>query len=329
MKYVFLVAAEHQMAQVDIAIRHFKINPDSAILLIQDINGNNVLYNKLIGIEQYGEIVSFSSWIFSDLLRSGNKSNDFVLLCDRIYNACDNVIFFASHYSDDSTLLFLKIVKPITFFLMDEGTASFSVQAQRSRFQLLFKIKVVIKSLVYKKIVKIPKKLTYFTKFDFIAGGNDTKELYSISKSDITFEKNDLQFAFLGSSIVEMGMLSEKLYLDYLKLIVEQNGCKFFFYYAHRKETSIKLASIADLGFEIVLLDVPFEVFFSNQKTLPSILGSFFTTSVLLNISHNFLDIPILNIYVFPLSKLKKERLVYIKIVKYLKRDLNFNHIKL
>ncbi len=329
MKYVFLIGNAHQLVQVDIAIDHFKMKPSNITLLIQDNSKNTVLLKKLKGVKKYGEVISFSNWVLSDLLIFSKKSSNFMDLCISIKEKSNKLIFFASHYSDDSTLLLIKIVNPNKFYLMDEGTASFGVQAKRSTMQLLLKIKIFVKSILYRRILKLPRKLTYFTKFDFKINQNDNKEFYIVSKIDNQFNIDDNQFGFLGSSIVELNILTQKRYLKYLQIIVGQNKGKRLLYFCHRKESALKLNEISNLGFEIVRLDVPFEEFFNNQKTIPGILGSYFTTTVLINISQQFTRYPTLNIYVFPLATLNKERVIYGNIIEYIKFDVDCNFINI
>lgn len=329
MKYIFLVGNEHQLLQVDFAIKHFKISPEDLILLIQEINPKDKLSNRISDNKSYGKIHSFPNWKFMDLIKFNRKYNCFIDLCQDLKAANSQITFFASHYSDDSTFLFLSILTPMQFYLMDEGTASYSVLRHRSIFFSNLKLKLFIKSCLYGVVLKVPMSIFYFTRFNFIPGATDKKETYIVPKIENYIESNINQFAFLGSSVVELNMMNEEDYLYYLNKIVVQNHNKQLLYFKHRKEGDSKLSKIKDIGFQIIDLDKPFEKYFSSQTNIPGILSSFFTTSVLINISENFKNTPLLNIYVFPIKKLKKEKLVYKNILGYLKSDMNLNLIYL
>jgi len=329
MKYIFLIGNEHQLLQVDIGIKHFKISPENVILLIQEINAKDKLSNLIRDNVSYGKIHSFPNWKFLDLIKFNRRSKCFMNLCQDLKAENSQITFFASHYSDDSTFLFLSILTPMQFYLMDEGTASYSVLRQRSEFFSSLKLKLFIKSCLYGVVLKVPISIFYFTRFNFIPGPTDKKEIYVVPRIENHIEVNVNQFAFLGSSVVELNIMNEKDYLYYLNKIVVQNVNKQLLYFKHRKEEDSKLSKIKDIGFQIFDLDKPFEKYFSSQTDIPGILSSFFTTSVLINISENFYNIPLLDIYVFPMKKLKKEKLVYENILDYLKSDMNFNLIYL
>ena len=327
MKYIFLIGTEHQLLQVDYAIKHFKILPEDVVLLIQEININDKLYCRIKSISRYGTIHWFKNWKFIDLIYLNKKHNDFIEICNKLKSQYYHINFFTSHYSDDSTLLLYKILKPLNFYLMDEGTSNYLVVQKRNSISLFFKTKTFIKFFIYKTFLKIPTNIIYFTRFNFCPGVNDQKVEYIVEKIQNNTEFNTQQFGFLGSSVVELKMMDEKYYLFYLEKIACLNSNKQLLYFKHRKEDSLKLSKIKLIGFQIIDLNIPFEKYFSSQTCMPRILSSFYTTSVLVNISENFARIPKLEINVFPLNRLKKQRLVYTNILTYLKKDKNINII--
>ena len=327
MKYVFLIGSEHQLMQVDFAINHFHILSEDLILLVQEISTTNKLSSRIKDNPKYGVIHSFENWKFIDLFKLNKNHINFVNICLNIKAKHKKITFFTSHYSDDSTFLFFSVAKPMQFFLMDEGTASYSVLLKRNDSFSSLKFKLFIKSILYTEILKPPSSITYFTRFNFIPGINDKKEFYKVEKVDNTIELNFNQFGFLGSSVVELNMMDEGDYLFYLKKIAFQNRNKQLLYFKHRKEENVKLSKVEIIGFQVIDLDLPFERHFESQVIIPSVLSSFFTTSVLINISENFRYIPKLEINVFPMTSLKRERLIYENILKYLEKDTNFNII--
>ncbi|GEM_PF-1774336 len=330
MKNIFLIGAEHQLFQVDIAISHFRIDKESVILIIEKVSNNHNFIDKVINTNDYGEVIIFESWTFKDLFINPSKHQLFINLCKRFVNK--KIFFFASHYDSDSTLLFNSIVKPSKYFLMDEGTASFSVQIQRNSFDFITKNKNFVKSLFYKRGIKLPKELMYFTKFELDLPKNDQKIVYKVEK-----DKNPLtllnqgELIFIGSSIVEVEMIEEIAYINLLAKVVYENKEEIskFYYYPHRKECNQKLDKIIKLGFEIKFLDEPFEPFFNKQIEISSIICSFYTTSVVYNIAESNIILPKLIIYKFDNSLLKTDRLIYENIYKVINTNklINFSDI--
>lgn len=326
MKYIFLIGTEHQLSQVEFASIHFKIPKDDVILIIQGVD-NDSLYKKVMAENSYVNILFFSNWVFKDLILKRDRFKHFIAICNTLKDSYKTLVFLASHYSDDSTFIALSILKPIRFYLMDEGTASYGVVNKRRSLNLMLILKLFIKSILYQLRLREPGEIAYFTKFNLVASDNDKIELYEIPKLENTLISFEKQFGFLGSSVVEVGVMDLTDYLFYLSKIAVQYNNLELIYYQHRKEDGDKLDRIRDMGFKIVNLGYPYEKHFSSQEYLPEILGSFYTTSVLINISERYLNIPKLNIFVFPFEKLKKQKDVFEDILNDLKQDHNLNFI--
>lgn len=328
MTNIFLIGAEHQLFQVNIAITHFKIEKKNIILIIEKVSNNHKFIDKVYNSNLYGKVLIFESWTFKDLFRNPYKHHFFINLCSSFIDK--EIIFFASHYDSDSTLLFNSIVKPFKYFLMDEGTASFSVQIQRNSSQFRTKLKGLIKSIFYKNQISLPKELLYFTKFDLDLPMNDHKVIYEEEKNDnplMLLNKDEL--IFIGSSIVELKMIEEMDYISCLVKVItdnEKNTHKFY-YYPHRKECVNKLNKIEKLGFAIRYLEEPFETFFNKQIKIASIICSFHTTSVIYNIACLNYKLPRLVIYRFDNYLLKTDRMVYESIYNVIKANKLINFV--
>jgi hypothetical protein len=329
MKYIFLIGAEHQLYQVDFAISHFNVDLEDVILLVQDMESDNRLINKLVQTRTFNEIYSFPNWTFSDVICFDSKPGFFIELCKKLKHENRFITLFSSHYSDDSTLLFLSILKPSVFFLMDEGTASFTVLERRRMSDASFRFKLIVKSFFYNLLLRRPKKIVYFTRFNFIPDSPDEVELYNIAKiaNEIIFFNS--QFAFLGSSVVELGIMDVKDYLVFLNKVKIDNFGVELLYYKHRKEEDAKLSMIEQLGFLVIDVGCPFENYFASQTTVPRRIGSFFTTSALINISDNFQNMPELTMYVFSTKKLVRNKKVFDNILKLVQKNKIINFIYL
>ena len=126
-KYVYIIGAEHQFSQVLASIEHFKISNDDIVLFIEESNDKNEFTQQIIKEYDFHKVFSFLNWNFIDLLKRKSRIHEFIKLCkNEIGSINEPIDFFVSHYSDDSTLLFLSLFNFRKFFLMDEGTASFT-----------------------------------------------------------------------------------------------------------------------------------------------------------------------------------------------------------
>jgi hypothetical protein len=308
-KYIFIIGTEHQLRVVEYAINHFILPAEDIILVVQIIMSDYSFYEKVKEKNEFGLVVTFENWTFKDLLKSPNTPNFFINLCKELKHKSQEVTLFTSQYSDDSSILFIKYLEPRKIYVLDEGSSIFLVLTwRRGLGRMKFFLTLIIKSLFYKTYLNEPESIIFFTQFYVRVGKRDRIQNYVIPIKDNKLDFNTEIIGFLGSSIVELNIVSEADYLYYLNLVTIRNSNKKLLYYSHRKENLCKLHKIEALGFEIKSNNVPFEIYFANQNTLPYKLISFHTTIVLFNISKIFKNIPILEIYDFPLNKIKKFR---------------------
>ena len=89
------------------------------------------------------------------------------------------------------------------------------------------------------------------------------------------------------------------------------------------------MEKIKNIGFIIKDIKTTYENYYNSNDSQAGIICSFFTTSVIMNISNNFINIPELVIYTFPIYKLTKERKVFTTILQTLKVDKNISIINI
>lgn len=314
MKYIFLIATEHQLFQVKEAQKHFSLSKENSILLVMNVGAVSGFIERAKNNISFGEVHVFDTWIFKDLILKRKNSQKFIEFCKALNQKNQNYTFFYSQYKSDPDLLFLSIVKPQKYYLMDEGTASFGVVKKRTEGNILpDKLKMALKSLLYRQSISYPKVVTYFTKYFLKIKKGDCIELYKVEKKNNQLKKlKKKEAAFLGSSIAEIGMIEEHFYLSYLTSVFNDNKtCEKFYYHPHRKETAKKLKLIEEIGFLVKKIDIPFETFFESQEKMPQLICSFFTTGVLDNISKSNINLPHLRVYKFNTEKLIFSKSIY------------------
>jgi len=312
MKYIFSIGTEHQLFQVDIAIKHFNISVSEVVLAVENNHKSNGFIDEIQKSPDYGQVIVFESWTFRDIIKNPAKHNAFTTWCSSLDGA--DISFFYSHYSDDSTLLFLSKVRPSKSYLMDEGTASFRVVMQRRENSFKLKMKLALKSLLYGQYLKILPSITYFTQFDIDLPKEDGKELYRPEKKiNEPLAIIDGELIYLGTSITELGIIDENIYLGFMRKIVTDNRGRIsrFYYYSHRKESKSKLDKIVLMGFEIVELDEPFEKFFLKQKSIATLICSLSTTNILYNLVNTAVCHPDLLMYKINHDLLDNSKIIY------------------
>jgi hypothetical protein len=333
MKYIFLIATEHHLFQVVAAKKHFSLSKENSILLVMNVGDIPKFIDRVRGETNFSEVHIFDSWIFKDLLFRRKAQQEFIKYCKSLKNKNQDYTFFFSQYESDPDLLFLSIVQPKTQYLMDEGSASFTVVHNRSKenFQFTKTIKLALKSILYFNKISHSKNVTFFSKYDLQIKTSDRLEKYKIGKLKNPYKLPiKTEAAFLGTSISDIGMVEEEVYLSYLKTIFNKNADKeLFYYYPHRKERSEKLKKIEAVGFVIKDIGIPFETFFEKQTACPELICSFFTTGVLDNISKSNAHIPRLKVYKFNTHLLAFDKEVYNSIYKEMSKnkDLCFEEI--
>jgi hypothetical protein len=333
MKYIFLIATEHHLFQVKAAEKHFSLSKENMILVAMNLGDLPNFIERVKNDTSFSEVHIFDTWIFKDLLLNRNKQQKFIQYCKTLKENKEEYVFLSSQYESDPDLLFLSIVEPKTYYLMDEGTASFRVVNNRDKEHSSFKtkLKFALKSILYFNTISYPRIVTFFTKYNLRIKEGDQLEKYKTLKKNNPFETSiEKEAAFIGTSIADIGMMKEEEYLFYLESIFNENINKEkFYYYPHRKETIEKLQKIENIGFIVESPGIPFETFFGQQIIFPELICSFFTTGVLDNISKSNTHFPSLKVYKFDTQLLSSGKETYDAIYMEMctNKDLSFEKI--
>ncbi|MDB4505892.1 hypothetical protein N9229_01850 [Saprospiraceae bacterium] len=327
MKNIFLIGTEHQYFQVTEAIRVLNLNRNKCTLIIEDTGKEKAFIKRLETESAFESLIVFKTWTFKKVLKGGGEVKDFIKICKSFEK--EKITLWASHYDSDSTLLFLSLVQPNEFYLMDEGTGSFRVNHRRLSGETQ-QFKLWVKSLFYPVKIRLPQKLTYFSKYNLQLNANDDIKPYlPIKKKNQLKSTLKNEMIFLGSSITEVGLIAENKYLQFLEQVYQKAETEHCSYYPHRKEEENKLNQIAQMGFRIVKTDQPFEVVFNEIKEMPSVMSSFFCTSVLDNLSSMYEETPQLKLFSFDPKLLTKDAEIFGMILNHLKNNPKLQIVEL
>jgi hypothetical protein len=320
-----MIATEHHLIQVNQVIAQYELK--SSDYLIWFINSTNTDWiDRVVKGNEFKHFVVSESWNFSELRSKSLKVKEFFSLLEKTKSNSPPIRFFYSQYSSDFSLCAIHVLAPKEIILLDEGTASFAICARRKNFSFADNFKILVKSFYYKKIIYFPKKIKYFSQYDLQVAARDSIYKYTFIKENNDYLKfNDSEVAFLGSSLVEVDLLTFDYYLHLMVIIKSSFPNRKLLYFPHRKENKIKIEAINKIGFEIKEIDQPFEFYFSKLSVCPGTICSFFTPTIM-NLDAKYNLTPHFVIYKFDLLKLKFNRDVVTKIYEGYNCK---NHIKI
>jgi hypothetical protein len=248
-----------------------------------------LLYNK------FGESGSFG------VLDKSREMKKFVQSVGEVLPSADDVYGVVVQNIED--YLFLHVgnyLDPNVIYCLDEGARTICTALERSgndsnsgsqKFGQYVKRNIM--ELLYGYKVSPISSIHYFTCYNVPLRKNDailvnTYELLRKKIRDIPKDGNTL--LFIGSSLSEVGVVSEEYYLYCLKEISRYYYGKKICYVAHRGDCEEKLRKIEkDLGMTVVKYNIPFELVISQGESIPYGVVSFYS-SVLVNCYKMFAD---------------------------------------
>jgi hypothetical protein len=292
MKYMFLIGTQHHLADLNYAMKHFKISPNDVLLMI--IKNPIEDFSGVLDDYQHLSVTKvFDHWVFRDLILNRFKHKLFFDFINNLKVVDEKYIIFSS-VSYEIPLILRSILKVKKFYLLDDGLHHFtSYYFFKSSKRYVYIFQLLIKSLMYAKYIKYSKGFIYFTRHQFIVNNAEKSEKYTIEKSkNPLIDLIDGEVIFLGSCLVESKAMTYQNYMTLLKIIKKIFKEKKVFYFPHRREDKLNLKKIEALGFIICKIEKPFESYFSSLKTCSSIICSFYNTAVIQNLALRFENIP-------------------------------------
>ncbi len=195
-----------------------------------------------------------------------------------IGNLIDNMVY--------PFLLFVKRNHSI-FVNLDDGTPTLNIVFNRVhstyfRTYHIQNIKSLIKKVLYLGVfppfIKPPVNIEFFTLYDIDVSINDKlfKNEYSWTRSKIIPMQSTNEALFIGSHLVDRGIVSEEVYLDsldYASKQAELEGFKFV-YIQHRSE-SPKIRKKIEKHYPTRKYSLPLELVFIEQPRPAVFLGHF------------------------------------------------------
>lgn len=299
---IFIIATQHHLIQFRRAILHFRITNDNISLLIFTNDATTSWIENIHNEFPTIEIQCFENWVFRDLFFGRTRMLRFKSYLRKLKTIYPNNYLFSSQYSNDYSLLATRILEPNEVFILDEGTASFMV-ANKRMVEERVDPKLAVKSLLYTQKLLFPNSITYFTQYNIPLTRNEDRIIkysFDIIDNDLTIDNKSA--ILLGTSLVELGLIDENIYLKIIEDIMNEFKGKTISYYAHRKENKKKMNKIRSIGFVVVENIKPFEFLFPELfNKMPSVICSF-ASPILDTLSKQYKNIPEFRLYRIPSS---------------------------
>ena len=283
---LFLIFTQHHLIQVERAISTFKLDPKKTIIVLIVYSINNDSYLWIKNLMGYFDVRIFHNTRPRELLFNRSNINQYIDYLKSVSNIGISKMFSSLYYVAESKIA-NKIIKPSTFYVMDEGNASFSFVVN------FFSIKNFILSFIYGYSLQEPSKITYFSQYSIpIKNSFDKLVIYKFNmiKNDLDVDEKNVYV--LGSKIYEAGVLRNiQYYFDVLKRIYLSHSQVNLFYYPHRQESPQNLTKIGEIGYKVLDNCEPFEFLFPKLNPCPYKVISF-ASPILDTLSKQYSAIP-------------------------------------
>ncbi len=201
---------------------------------------------------------------------------------------------FIGEFRSDEMWMLLNNVQHIETFLLDDGSVTIEVQknylkeiekynSEKSRS----KRKYILYNFFFLKAPK-RKVIDLFTMFDLKPHPgqkviqNNFKALAS-KIINIDDHANSNTVFFIGSNIVERGIVNDKYFFECIEYIVNfyKANEKNIIYLPHRRENEKKLLTMKNqFGIEVLYPSDLIELYFLNKKIWPKHIASFYSTAL-------------------------------------------------
>lgn len=210
-----------------------------------------------------------------------------------LFKNCNTLII--GHLFDNICVISSKLISYNNLIILDDGVSSLAIKDKIFFNKSPYDNFLGLKQNIFDFFVNTPKKFSLFTIFyDHLELSDNIKVIpnnFNFLTSNIKFEKNDCLVYFIGTPVVENGLVSKTNFNNFFKNIKENN----IMYFPHRREKIENLKFLESLGIKLCFSNIPFELFLLDSKKLPSKIISFsssvlFTSRSILKNNFNKVD---------------------------------------
>lgn len=307
MHNLFLVKSPLQLLNAIEAKHYFKLDQKSCILVLMcDKKSMHQMQELAKAHEKWGEIIFIDNVSpFFGLYRKNIIDASFSLFrlrflkssffmvrklnaLARCFNKIDH-LFIGDNYNSFMRH-FINKSSHKSLILLDDGVgAIYMAEIRRKGFKtapvdkLKKRIKLTAKRLMQGLNDRQADHVCFFSVYDLELSENDTqiKNNYKYLRQESeNIEATDNVY-FIGTVLPETGFVTNELYMNNLKQVIEYFKGRTVVYVAHRREDYTKLQKIKEeLNVEVIQFDYPIEFQLAMIGPKPKIITTFFSSAV-------------------------------------------------
>lgn len=278
-KHVLFLGTIYHLRYVEYVCRYFNVSEKDLIIYFflnehQD-ESNLSFFNANLNISLLKEVSFFTRKYRFNIKKS------FINFCNKDFNKFDKIKLFST-ISYDYPIVFKSFYTSTELYLLDDGFGFFSNHYYFNNKKLAIYLRYLLLSILTFKWIRSPFDFNYFTEYKYLNNSKNKIVNYQklkINLYDIPIEDNII--FILGTAEFELNLVNWETYFNYLNSIVNTyNTCQIF-YYPHRKEGSLKLYEIQNLGIFLIENKEPFESYLTKRSTVPEFIIGFMSSNAL------------------------------------------------
>ena len=279
MKSFFLISSPLQLLCATEAVYKFQTENNNLVIVNRGTENNyfqiqtilkiyNNVFDEIVLLN--GESKSMTAW------RKKFQEMNLLIKQDRVEN------IFIGDYQDGLSRHFSNKLKSSSTYLLDDGFATLLIN-KKIKNGSISNYKDYLKYLIssFKYSFKMKKEIKFFTFFEHDMIGESIQHNFENLINKRTLEFFDDRLYFLGSPVVEDGILTESKYFELVHDYLLSSNCTNKYYLPHRREKKNKIEKIIDeTGVEILYVNLPVEIHLLKNKIEPSVVASLFSTAL-------------------------------------------------
>jgi hypothetical protein len=280
MTNLFLLSSPFQLLCANEAIMRFKLESNHLIVIHNGTEGNRTQMKSVI--DKFGHLYSkiyFLNDETSGLIEWIKKFN----CLESLISLLDPKAFYIGDYGDGLGRHIASKYKKVEVILLDDGWATLNISNRISYNSSFNVIKDYVKFAVsfFRYRLKTRRDVVFFTIFDELLECKNIRHSFESLTTNIEVEVLENTVYFLGSPIVEDGVVDMEEYISLMARFVSRNKDQDIIYVCHRRETTEKTGRLSTIqNMTILYLDLPIELHILLNRIQPARITSFYSTAL-------------------------------------------------
>jgi len=324
------------------AVHHFKLNP--VLLFVRYLpESRSQINNKHMDTVLETNVFSRVIKIQDRQFRIINKLQTFGLYLYFLINRSNIRNLVIGEWRSEWMQRCVGILRKDTVILCDDGTIVVDILKNKLEKNIRWhevntneksRIKFFFKYLIHKKLSLRERQYSKFHLFSTFFSECDSEKVrithnpWSFLRERLISKQKEGIYYF-GSKYSEAGYFDQSVELQFLgsvfKYLCKKYPLEKIQYVPHRDDSISKVERIKEIGFNIIYLDQPAELYFIKSKTYPKSVNGAFTSAVM-NLKWIY-EPDEINVFSFPFNKVASDKREDVVMLYDFYTQHNFNVI--